>query len=145
MLRVECLAGKDGLKIGNDLIGFVSIPLSKLSSTLKKDSYPFDGNSKGKLFLSISLKESNSSSTSNPSSSLSSNALTSSPNFNPAPIIITFSQTVDASVLAKLTKEEIKRQDVILELINTERSYLADLDLIIRVKKKKKIKIKKSK
>lgn len=126
MVRVECLAAKDGQKIGSDLIGFVSIPLSKLSPTLKKDSYPFESNAKGKLTLSISLKESTSSAPNN-------NALTSSPGFNPAPTIITFSQTVDPSVLAKLTKEEIKRQDVILELINTERSYLADLDLIIRV------------
>ena len=40
--------------------------------------------------------------------------------------------SVDASVMSQHTAEERQRQEVIFELITTERSYLADLRLIIK-------------
>ncbi|KAL1919154.1 uncharacterized protein VTP21DRAFT_2536 [Calcarisporiella thermophila] len=50
-----------------------------------------------------------------------------------SPLLQTWAATVDPSVLGSISVEERKRQEAIFELIQTERSYLRDLQIIIEL------------
>lgn len=121
----------------NSFMGQVSVPVSALLGTKYIDQwYPLYGKDnkpskkvKGKIHLRISLSI----------PKLRKNTISAARLGASAPInlmnstIITFDDVTSKDVLSGMDKKEIKRQQVIFELINTEEKYVEDLRYLMEV------------